>query len=167
MSLSRIQKTFVRLATNHQSYWSRLSHRKTHRRKVSSENWQFNEVKVEIINAVTGEKTTGKTLEDSPAKLKKWLKLRNIRAEFTDVLIKKNSTWSKLPEEEFDNYPVIVRVGSYKVPYVIAHVRDRVTFKKRTTCTFLLATIDNVNYLELINEKKELLEKSKTKKGSK
>lgn len=165
MSLSRIQKTFVRLATNQQSYWSQLGRHKTKRRRlIKRAEWQPHQVKVEIINAVTGEKTTAKTFEDSPAKLKKWLKLRNIRAEFQDMLLKKHSTFFKLTDTEFENYPIIVRVGSYKVPYIIAHIADRVTYKGKTTCTVLLQTTDNVNYLEVIAEKKELLEKSVTLK---
>ena len=166
MSLNKIQKTFVRLATNQQHYWMSVPYYRSRKRRLLFKKWQPHQVKVEVINAVTGEKTTAKTFEDSPAKLKKWLKLRNIRAEFQEMLLKKHSTFFKLNDEEFENYPVIVKVGNYKVPYIIAHITDRVTYKGRATCTVLLQTTDNVNFLEVIAEKKELLEKSVTPKKS-
>ena len=167
MSLNRIQKTFIRLATNQQSYWSQLGRRKTKRarrmKQVKFNKWQPHTVTVDIINAVTGEKTTAKAFEESKAKLKKWLKLRNMRAEFFDMWIKKGSTFYKLDEKDFDDFPVIIQIGTYKTPYLIRHIRDRITRKGKMTITVLLETVDNVNYLELINEKKELLEKGKKK----
>ena len=166
MSLNRIQKTFVRLAINQQSFWGQLGRYRT--RRHGSRKWEVAaKVKVEIINAVTGEKTTAKSFEETPAKLKKWLKLRNVRAEFTDMLLKKRSTFFKLTEKEFENYPVIIKVGTYKVPYLIRHIRDRVSRKGKVSCTVLLETVENVDYLSILSEKKELLEKGKKKKGSK
>jgi hypothetical protein len=168
MSLSRIQKTFVRLAISQQSYWATLGRYRTKRRRHKKcDKWQPNQISVEVINAVTGEVTTAKVFEESVAKLKKWLKLRNMRAELVGVIIKKNSTWSKLSETEWEDYPVIIKVGTYKVPYIVSHVKDTTVFKGKTTCSMLLSTTDNIDYLELINEKKELLEKGKKKKGSK
>jgi hypothetical protein len=170
MGLTRIQKTFIRLATYQQSYWSTLGRYRTKRRKHKKfDKWQPNQVKLEVINAVTGETTTAKAFEESKAKLKKWLKLRNIRAELTEMLLKKNSTWFKFEDEEFEDFPVILKIGSYKVPYLVRHVKDRKTFKGKTTCTVLLETTDNVDYLEILSTKKELLEKGKKKKkkGSK
>ena len=101
MSLNRIQKTFIRLAINQQGRWPIISKRKI--KRFNFKKWQPTQVKVEIINAVTGEKTTAKAYEVTAAKLKKWLKLRNMRAEFTDVLLKKHSTWATFKEEEFED----------------------------------------------------------------
>jgi hypothetical protein len=165
MSLSRIQKTFVRLATNQQSYWSQLGRRKTKRRVyIYNKKWQPNKVTVGIINAVTGEKTTAKAFEESASKLKKWLKLRNVRAEFTDMLLKKRSTWFNLSDEQFIDYPIIIQVGTYRCPYLIKRIQDRVVRKGRVTCSIQLETVDNVNYLEILSVKKELLEKGKRRK---
>src|SRR5665213_3163842 len=106
MSLTRIQKTFVRLAASKFMQMSNGGYR-PRRRKLKYQPAQAN-VKLEVIDAVTGEKTSAKAFEESKAKLKKWLKQRNIRAEFTDVLLKKNSALAKLKDEEFIDYPVIV-----------------------------------------------------------
>ena len=95
------------------------------------------------------------------------MKLRNSRAEFTDMLLKKKSTWFKLSDMEFINYPIIVCVGSYRCPYLIKRIQDRVTRKGKVTCTIQLETTENVDYLSILSEKKELLEKAKGKKGSK
>ena len=59
MSLSRIQKTFIRLATNQQGYWATLGRYRTKRRKHKKfDKWQPHQVELEVINAVTGEITT-------------------------------------------------------------------------------------------------------------
>lgn len=163
MSLSKIQKTFVRLATNQQSYWATLGRHRT-KRKRRVIKWSPTQVSVEIVNAVTGEITTAKAYEESKTKLKKWLKLRNMGAEFVDVLLKKSSTFYKLNEDGFEDFPVIVNINSSKFPYLIKRITDRRTRKGKTYCSFLLETVDNVNFLELINTKMELLEEGKKKK---
>jgi len=161
MSLTRIQKTFVRLAAHK---WGQMSSYRTKRYRLGKYQPSKAKVKVEVIDAVTGEKTFGKASDESAAKLRKWLKLRNIRAEFTDVLLKKKSTWLKLSEMEFIDYPVIIKVGSYKAPYLIKRVQDRVTYRGKTTISIQLETTNNIDYLGILSAKKELLEK---KKGSK
>lgn len=157
MSLSKIQKTFVRLAKRRAKVWAVAPYKWPYLRKVKKEEPKT--IKVKVINAVTGEETTARTQETSVAKLKKWLKLRNIRAEFTEMHIKKNSTWFKLTDGDFENFPVIVKIGSYKVPYVISYIRDRETHKGRTTVRVLLSITDNVDFLAVLSQKKELLEK--------
>lgn len=164
MSFSRIQKTFIRLATNQQSYWSQLGRYKTKRRKYKYSSWEPKQIKVTIINAVTGEKTVANGCEESAAKLKKWLKLRNVRAEFTDMILKKRSTFFKLKPEDFIDYPIIVVVGSFRFPYLIKQVQDRKTRKGKTTISIQLETVDNVNYLEVIATKQELLKNKKESK---
>jgi hypothetical protein len=161
MSLTRIQKTFVRLAA---SRWMQMPNGKykIRRRKLKYQPSQAN-VKLEVIDAVTGEKTSAKAFEESKAKLKKWLKQRNIRAEFTDVVLKKNSVWAKLKDEEFIDYPIIVKVGTYQGPYLIKRIQDRHTVKGKTTIKIQLETTGNVDYLEILSTKKELLAKKKAK----
>jgi hypothetical protein len=159
MALTRIQKTFVRLAAVQRfgtfgSYRTSRSFRK---------KFPVKKVKIEIIDAVTGQKTTGKAFENSTIKLKKWLKQRNVRAEFTEVLLKKNSTWLKLEDMEFIDYPIIVKVGTYKAPYLVKRMESKRTFKGKTTCTLQLETVENVDYLAILSEKKELLAKKKSK----
>jgi len=158
MSLTRIQRTFVHLATV-QRFGSFGSY-KTFRRK---KKFPVKKVKIEIIDAVTGQKTTAKGFQDSKIKLKKWLKQRNVRAEFTDVVLKKKSVWFKLTDTDFIDYPVIVKIGTYKSPYLIKRVQDKVTFKGKTTISMQLETTENVDYLAILSEKKELLEKKDSK----
>jgi hypothetical protein len=123
--------------------------------------WQPIKVRIEVIDAVTGEKTSGKGCEESAAKLRKWLKLRNVRAEFTDVVLKKNTTWFKLNAEEFIDYPIIVKVGNYKSPYLIKRIQDRVAIKGKVTISIQLETTDNIDYLSILSKKKEQLARKK------
>lgn len=157
MRLTKIQQTFVRLANKRSSSFQSYKSFKSYRKKFVSKK-----VKIELIDAVTGQKTTGLSFEDSKIKLKKWLKFKNVRAEFTDVLLKKTSSWFKLNSLEFFDYPVIVKVGTYKVPYIIKYIENRKTVKGKTTCTVKLETVENLNYLAILNEKKELLSEKKT-----
>lgn len=159
MSLTRIQQTFVKLAARKwmaaSPYGRSMPWRKP-KKKVTK-------VKVDIIDAVTGNKTSGKAGDESKAKLKKWLKLRNVRAEFTEVILKKKSTWFKLEDTEFSDYPIIIKVGNYKAPYLIKRVQDRKTRKGITTISMQLETTDNVDYISILSRKKELV----AKKGKK
>jgi hypothetical protein len=162
MSLTRIQQTFVRLAANNK--WGPMGSYRTKRRKLLKYSPSRSQVQIEVIDAVTGEKTSAKAFEESATKLRKWLKLRNVRAEFTNVVLKKKSTWAKLDDMEFIDYPVIIKVGTYKAPYLIKKIDSRFTFKGKTTITIQLETTENIDYLSILSEKKELLKKKKGKK---
>ncbi|MGH7974882.1 MAG: hypothetical protein ACREBR_05105 [bacterium] len=163
MSLTRIQRTFARLAAVRRGWIPMGSGYRNPRRKRVKQ-FPTAKIRVELIDAVTGQKTSGKGADDSPAKLKKWLKLRNVRAEFVDILIKKNSIWSKLQDVDFIDYPIIVKVGTYKAPYLIKRVENRKTIKGKTTCSMQLETTGNVDYLSILSKKKELLENKKKSK---
>jgi hypothetical protein len=162
MSLTRIQKTFVRLAAVNK--WGPMGSYRSRRRRLLKYSPSKCKVRIEVIDAVTGEKTSAKAFEDSAYKLRKWLKLRNVRAEFTEVLLKKKSTWFKLTDTEFIDYPVIIKVGSYKAPYLIKRIQDRVTKHGKVTISIQLETTDNIDYLSILSAKKELLETKKEKK---
>jgi|SRR5665213_1661254 hypothetical protein len=159
MSLNKIQKTFIRLALN--KFGTMGSYKTRRHRLVKADKAK---VRVEVIDAVSGDKTFAKASESSPAKLRKWLKLRNARAEFTEVLLKKKSNWFKLSDTDFIDYPVIIKVGTYKAPYLIKRVQDRVTYKGKTTLSIQLETTGNIDYLSILSEKKELLASKKGKK---
>lgn len=162
MSLTRIQKTFVRLAA---SKWMPAgSYGRSPYGYRTKKKFPVAKVKVDIIDAVSGNKTTGKASDESKAKLKKWLKLRNVRAEFTQVILKKKSPWFKLQDTDFIDYPIIIKVGNYKAPYLIKRVQDRKTFKGVTTISMQLETTGNVDYIAILSKKKEMLD---NKKGSK
>jgi len=153
VSLTRIQRTFVRLVKVRHIGWmhSPLFPKKHRKSKV------IKYVRVEIIDAITGEKTTALSFEDSKIRLKKWLKLRNLRAHFADMVIKPGSTWQKLSKEQLQNYPILVKVNDAKFPYLIDHASDKITIKKRTTCSIFLKIVENIDYLKIINDKKKLL----------
>jgi hypothetical protein len=159
MRLTRIQRTFVRLAS-YNKYGTFGSYRTP---RYGKKRKPFKRVKIEIIDAVTGIKTTAKAFEDSKIKLKKWLKLRNVRAEFTDVVLKKTSPWYKFEDTDFIDYPIIVKVGTYKAPYLIKRIDSRFTLRGKTTCRIQLETTGNVDYLAILSEKKELVQKKKRK----
>jgi len=154
MSLTRIQKTFVRLAATR---WLRGGYGRPPYGYKSKKKFPVAKVRVEIIDAVTGQKTSGLSSDESKAKLKKWLKLRNVRAEFTGVILKKKSAWFKLEDGEFNDYPIIVKVGTYKAPYLVKRVQDRKTRKGITTLSIQLETTDNIDYIAILSKKKELL----------
>lgn len=160
MSLTRIQRTFVRLAAVHR--FGSFGGYRTKRRRFKKK-FPVKRVKIELIDAVTGQSTSAQGFEDSRAKLKKWLKLRNVQAEFTNVLFKKKAAWHKLDDTDFMDYPVIVKVGTYKAPYLIKRIHSKVTIKGKTTCTMQLETTGNVDYLSILSEKKELLKKKNGK----
>ena len=164
MGLTRIHNTFVKLASN---YWQPTGKRKTRRHSWVAKKRKSavpSKTKLEIIDAVTGERTTAKTFWESVVKLRKWLKLRNVRAEFTEVVLKKNSTWFNLSDMEFIDYPIIVKVGTYKAPYLIKRIQDKVTYRGKTTISIQLETTDNIDYLSILSAKKELVAKKKGKK---
>lgn len=155
MSLTRIQKTFVRLAAS--KWMSAMPYGRSPYRRYKKK-FPVAKVSVGIIDAVTGQKTSGKCgSEESKAKLKKWLKLRNVRAEFTEVILKKKSAWFKLEDTEFADYPIIIKVGNYKAPYLIKRVQDRRTRKGITTISIQLETTGNVDYISILSKKKEML----------
>jgi len=133
-------------------------------RRRKNKKFAISNIRVEIIDAVTGQKTSGKAFEESAAKFKKWLKLRNVRAEFTDVRLNKTSAWFKLNDAEFIDYPIIVKMGGYKAPYLIKRVQDRKTFKGKTTFSIQLETTENIDYLAILSQKKELLLNKKGRK---
>ena len=164
MSLTRIQRTFIRLAAAKWMHGIPPYGQPPVWRK-SKKKSDGTKVKVDIIDAVTGLKTSGKSADESKAKLRKWLKLRNVRAEFTDVILKKKSPWFKLVDTDFIDYPIIVKVGTYKAPYLIKRVQDRKTRKGITTIKIQLETAENIDYLSILSKKKEQL--ANRKKGSK
>jgi hypothetical protein len=155
MSLNRVQRTFAKLAA---SQWmagpyGRMPQYNRRRKKTIP----VTKIKVSVIDAVTGNKTSGFASDESKAKFKKWLKMRNVRAEFTDVILKKKSVWFKLDDMEFIDYPIIIQVGNYRVPYLIKRISDRKTRKGVTTIKIQLETAENIDYLAILSEKKELL----------
>jgi|SRR6185295_8326184 len=156
MSLTRIQKTFVQLASR--KWMNAVPYGRPPYGYRSKKKFPVAKVRVEIIDAVTGQKTSGKSgSEPTKAKLKKWLKLRNVRAEFIEVILKKKSTWFKLEDSEFNDYPIIVKVGTYKAPYLIKRVQDRRTRKGITTISIQLETTGNIDYISILSKKKEML----------
>jgi hypothetical protein len=135
----------------------------------------FNLIQVEVVNAITGEVVIGYMREFSVRKLRRWLELRNQRAQVEQICIPARSTLSRLSEFDKTNYPVLVKLGNYQVPYLIDNTRpDAIIKGKQTTC-FNLKIVDNLSYLELIANRKEAVMKvfnkikksKKSKKGKK
>jgi hypothetical protein len=153
----RAQKLFLRLSTNQRKRWMRMPGSRRRRRSWGKVFPVPNRVKVEIINAVTGEKTTAYAAEDSKRALKKWLRVRNIRAQFEDMVLKPHASWSNFTTVEWENFPIIVRVGDAQFPYLISHVGERIATKNKVMCSIFLVTADNIDYLSIVNQKKKLM----------
>jgi len=156
----KAQKLFLRLLANQNN--KRSGNRVGFMRKYNTWNKKFpssHKVKVEIINAVTGEKTTAYAAEESKRALKKWLRIRNVRAHFDNMLLKPKASWFNFTSEEFKNFPIIVKVTDTQFPYTISHIGERITVKNKTTCSIYLQTLDNIDYLNLISDKKKLMKK--------
>jgi hypothetical protein len=152
----KAQKLFIRLSSNQRRRWMNMP-RNFRRRSWSKKFPVPNRVKVEIINAVTGEKTTAYAVEDSKRALKKWLRVRNLRAQFDNMVLKPNSSWFNFTEEEFKDFPLIVKVGEAQFPYVLDHTGERVTIKNKVTCSIYLRAADNIDYLGIVSNKKKLM----------
>jgi hypothetical protein len=152
MSLSKVQRTFVRLAA---AKWIPPQYRQYLKRRKKTA--PITKIKVTVIDAVTGTKTFGYVSYESKTKFKKWLKMRNVRAEFTDVILKKKSVWFKLDDMDFIDYPIIIQIDAYRAPYLIKRVQDKKTRKGITTIKIQLETTENIDYLSILSAKKELL----------
>lgn len=113
-------------------------------------------ISVEVVNAITGEVTKALACEESRRKYIKWLSYQNSRAQLDEVILPANSTWSKMPDEAWKDYPVIIKVGEYKAPYVIDHISPKVVEKDKTYVSLYLKTVDNIQYLEDISAKKKM-----------
>lgn len=168
MSPTFVQQLFVSLSKSYKNQ----PIKKNLRRKLrshsitvkTSKNIKFKGIKVQIINAVTGEATTAVSYESSVKKLKKWLKMRNLRAQFSNFMIKKKSAFSKLSLTQFIDYPIIVKIGNFKAPYLIDYISEPYKYGKKTVCFLYLKVVGNVEYLQIIHEKVSILEELKKKK---
>lgn len=154
----RAQKLFLRLSTNQHRRWMAMPGPIRRRRSWGKKFPVPNRVKVEIINAVTGEKTTAYALEESKRALKKWLRVRNMRAQFEDMVLNPKASWFNFTPEEFQGFPIIVKVDNdYEVPYIINHIGEKITIKNKTTTALYLQTVDNIDYLGTVSDKKKLM----------
>jgi hypothetical protein len=130
-----------------------------------------NLIPVEVVNAITGEVTKGYMRDLSIRRLRKWLALHNYRAQVELVYLSKKSTFFKLnkqPNGLFE-YPILIKLGTYQVPYLIENVRLFTPKKGKPVIMLDLKTVDNLKYLELIAEKKKDVMKlfNKIKKAKK
>ena len=155
---TRVHKLLIRLLSNQHKRWRGMPHKNTRRKQAWRKVFPSpNYVRVEIINAVTGEKTTARAIDDSQRSLKKWLRIRNTRAQFDSMGLNPKSSWFNFTPEEWENFPIIVKVGDAQFPYVIARIGEKVTIKNKIVCSVFLQTLDNINYLSVVNTKKKLM----------
>lgn len=156
--MTKSMRTWINLSKRRRPmYWNGGYGRPRRRRKLRSP--EPNRVQVEIISAITSERTKAWAVEESMAKLKKWLKIRNVRAEFEDMVISPKSVWALLSEDQWKDYPIIVKVGSYQTSYVVDHVGELHLTKSKSCVTVYLRVVGNVDYLSLINAKKQMVAK--------
>lgn len=156
-----VQKLWFRLSINHitkhGSGFAGYSRRPWGflRRKKRNNKDQY--IAVEVVSAITGEVTKALACETSSRKYAKWLSYRNSRAQLDEVILPVNSTWYRMSDETWKDYPVFIKVGEYKAPYVIDHISPRVEEKDKTYCSLYLKIVDNIQYLEDIATKKKMM----------
>jgi hypothetical protein len=140
-----------------------LSHRKIKKGNLT------NLIPVEVINAITGEVAKGYMRDLSVRKLRKWLELHNYRAQVEQVSVPKRSTFYKMNVDDFTDFPILIKLGTYQVPYLIDYAAKHSIVNGRWTAEFNLKTVDNLKYLEIVASKKETIMKrfNKIKKTKK
>ena len=131
---------------------SSISSRKK-RRKIKK-GVLSNLIPVEVVNAITGEVAKGYMRDLSLRKLRKWLEYHNHRAQVEQVYLSKKNTLSHLKEEDLKDFPILIKLGKYQVPYLIDRSTPDLIIKGRQTVMFNLKTADNLKYLEIIAERK-------------
>lgn len=154
---SKAQKLFLRLSTNQRKRWMAMPGPIRRRRSWNKKFPGPNKIKVEIINAVTGETTTAFAIEDSKRALKKWLRVRNMRAQFEDMVLKPNASWSSFSTAEWENFPLIVKVDDAQFPYIFSHIGEKIMIKNKLVCSIFLKTSSNIDYLSVVSSKKKLM----------
>jgi hypothetical protein len=128
---------------------------KTSRRMIKT-GVLSNLIPVEVVNAITGEVHKGYMRDISLRKLRKWLGHHNSRAQVEQVSIPPKSTFKFLNKKDggLKEFPILIKLGKYQVPYLIEHVRLDIVVRKKQTFAFNLKVVDNLKYLELVAEKK-------------
>jgi hypothetical protein len=128
------------------------------RRKRVKKGLLINLIPVEVVNAITGEISKGYMRDLSAKKLRKWLGFHNQRAQVEQVALSPRSTFYALINDkhptDIKDFPILIKLGTYQVPYLIEQARSIITVKDKQTVTFELKTVDNLKYLQLIADKK-------------
>lgn len=142
--------------------------RNTSKRKIKK-GILTNLIPVEVVNAITGEVAHGYMRNLSVTKLRQWLSYHNHNADVEQVYLSEKMTLSHLTDHEKVNYPVMIKLGRYQVPYLIEKVRPSEIIRGKQTVMFELKTIDNLKYLETVAKRKAVIMKlfKKLKKAKK
>jgi hypothetical protein len=176
MTPNKAQRTWHSLSTkwiNSAPYGSPFGQqpsprRRSHKRKVKK-GILVNFIPVEVVNAITGEVAKGYMRDLSIKRLRRWLEFHNHRAQVEQVYLSAKATLRHLPLEEVKDFPVLIKLGTYQVPYLIAQSHLSLIVRGRQTVTFDLKTVDNLKYLETIADRKRKIMKlfKKIKKAKK
>jgi hypothetical protein len=176
MTPNKAQRTWHSLSSkwiNAVPYGSPFGHqpsprKRSHKRKVKK-GILVNFIPVEVVNAITGEVAKGYMRDFSIKRLRKWLEFHNHKAQVEQVYLSLKSTLHHLSAEEVKDFPILVKLGTYQVPYLIAQSHLSLIVRGRQTITLDLKTVDNLKYLETIADRKAKVMKlfHKIKKGKK
>ena len=172
MNPIKAQRTWHSLSTkwiNAISFGRGIPLRNTRRRRVKKGYLVTNLIPVEVVNAITGEISKGYMRDISLKKLRKWLGYHNHRAQVEQIFLSPKITFSHLTEGELKGFPVLIKLGKYQLPYLIARSWHSLIVRKRQTFSFDLNTVDNLKYLETIADRKGKIMKlfNKIKKARK
>jgi hypothetical protein len=113
-----------------------------------------NFIPVEVVNAITGEIAKGYMRDLSIKKLRKWLSYHNHRAHVEQVYLSPYTTLFNLKEADIKDFPILIKLGKYQMPYLIENVRPSIPVRNRNTVAFELKISDNLKYLEIVARKK-------------
>jgi hypothetical protein len=113
-----------------------------------------NYILVEVVNAITGEVAKGYIQGSSIKKVRQWLSYHNHRAQVEQVYFSPKNTFSHFSPGELKNFPVLVKLGKYQMPYLIFASSLGPIIRGKQTVTLNLNTVDNLKYLETIADRK-------------
>jgi|SRR5579864_130764 len=116
-----------------------------------------NFIPVEVVNAITGEVAKGYMRDLSIRRLRKWLSYHNYRAQVEQVFFSNKNTLHHLSPKEIENFPILVKLGKYQVPYLISSTRSSLIVRGRQTITLDLSAVDNLKYLETVADRKSMM----------
>jgi hypothetical protein len=176
MTPNKAQRTWKTLSTkwiNASPYGSSfgrggLPQRKNTKRKIKK-GILTNLIPVEVVNAITGEVSKGYMRDLSTKKLRQWLGYHNHKAQVEQVYLSPKMTLAHLDTTELMDFPILIKLGRYQVPYLIDHTKQDAVIRGKQTVAFNLKTADNLKYLEIIAERKGYIMKlfKKIKKAKK
>lgn len=110
---------------------------------------------LKVYSAVTGEVFKARAQEETKRKLQNIMKSGG-RVILDTLFIPKRSSTYNFSLDEWRNYPILLELGSCKMPYIIYAIQYQ-RVDDTSKCIAFLHSIDNIEYFQAISLKKDLL----------